>query len=150
MYPHGSSHQLPLLPLSCLCGFNVSCYFVNFHNSSVYLHIRASRTLRSEYLLPRITFQKPSTISTGRLQTLLPFHLRPIQLVVSQRSYFLIEMGSLILRSVSHLDAFSGYQLRRLLLGCATGVTTDSQALRPPRSSRTRGSAPQTPYAHSG
>jgi len=81
---------------------------------------------------------------------LLPFHLRPIQLVVSQRSYFLIEMGSLILRSVSHLDAFSGYQLRRLLLGCATGVTTDSQALRPPRSSRTRGSAPQTPYAHSG
>ena len=30
---------------------------------------------------------KPSTISTGQLQTLLPFHLPPIKLVVSQRSY---------------------------------------------------------------
>jgi len=81
---------------------------------------------------------------------LLPVHPRPIQLVVCQRSYSLEEMGNLIWRSVSHLDAFSGYPLRSLLLGHATGVTTDSQALRPPRSSRTRGSASQIPNAHSG
>ena len=148
MYPHGSSHQLPLLPLSCLQWFQFRCFACLTTHSCAYLPRKPYSP--HEYRFPRITFQKPSTISTGRLQTLLPFHLRPIQLVVSQRSYFLIEMGSLILRSVSHLDAFSGYQLRRLLLGCATGVTTDSQALRPPRSSRTRGSAPQTPYAHSG
>jgi hypothetical protein len=125
------------------------------HSHSVLLRLRGlcaySSLLSSpEYLLPRITYQKPSTISTGWLKTLLSLHLRPIKLVVFQRSYFLIEMGSLILRSVSHLDAFSGYQLRSLLLGYATGVTTDSQALRPPRSSRTRGSSPQTPNAHSG
>ena|SRR5690606_18362104 len=36
---------------------------------------------------PQHTHKTPSTFSTGRLQTLLPFHLRPIQLVVSQRSY---------------------------------------------------------------
>jgi hypothetical protein len=149
VYPHGSSHQLPLLPLSSSeCSSSVLSLLLS--NQIFVLTSTRKPYSPLEYLLPRITFQKPSTISTGRLQTLLSFHLRPIQLVVSQRSYFLIEMGSLILRSVSHLDAFSGYQLRRLLLGCATGVTTDSQALRPPRSSRTRGSAPQTPYAHSG
>src|SRR5688572_20413145 len=40
---------------------------------------------------------KPSTISTGQLQTLLPFHLPPIKLVVSQRSYGLLGLGYLIL-----------------------------------------------------
>ncbi len=35
----------------------------------------------------RITADKPSTISTGQLHVLLRFHLRPIKLVVSQRSY---------------------------------------------------------------
>ena len=93
---------------------------------------------------------KPSTISTGQLQTLLPFHLPPIKLVVSQRSYGLLDLGYLILRQVSHLDAFSGYPFRRSLLGYALGRTTDTRALRPPRSSRTRGSSSQIPYAHSG
>ena len=94
--------------------------------------------------------KKPSTISTGQLQTLLPFHLPPIKLVVSQRSYGLLDLGYLILRQVSHLDAFSGYPFRRSLLGYALGRTTDTRALRPPRSSRTRGSSSQIPYAHSG
>lgn len=148
MYPHGSSHQLPALTRSS----SSSAFVVLVVNqlATTQSCILVSRTLRQSTNFPVPHVQKPSTISTGRLQTLLPFHLRPIQLVVFKRSYFLFEMGSLILRSVSHLDAFSGYQLRRLLLGYATGVTTDSQALRPPRSSRTRGSSPQTPYAHSG
>ena len=93
---------------------------------------------------------KPSTISTGQLHPLLSFHPRPIKLVVYQRSYSVKQMGSLILRLASHLDAFSGYPFRRSLLGYATGVTTDTRALRPPRSSRTRGSSSQTPDAHSG
>ena len=97
----------------------------------------------------RIT-AKPSTISTGQLHTLLRFHLPPIKLVVCQRSYDLLDLGYLILRPVSHLDAFSGYPFRRSLLGSAVGTTTDTRALRPPRSSRTRGSSSQIPNAHSG
>ena len=93
---------------------------------------------------------KPSTISIAPLHTLLRFHARPIKLVVCQRSYSLLGMGSLILRWASHLDAFSGYPLRSSLPGLATGVTTGTRALRPPRSSRTRGSSSQTPNAHSG
>jgi hypothetical protein len=60
------------------------------------------------------------------------------------------QMGSLILRWASHLDAFSGYPLRSSLPSPAVGTTTGTRALRPPRSSRTRGSSPQTPNAHSG
>ena len=93
---------------------------------------------------------KPSTISIAPLHTLLRVHARPIKLVVCQRSYSLLGMGSLILRWASHLDAFSGYPLRSSLPGPATGVTTGTRALRPPRSSRTRGSPSQTPNAHSG
>jgi len=80
---------------------------------------------------------------------LLRFHLPPISLVVYQRSY-LFPVGGLILRSVSRLDAFSGSLLRRLLLGCGFGNPTDTQALRPSRSSRTRDRSSQTPSAHSG
>ena len=93
---------------------------------------------------------KPSTISTGQLQLLPAFHLPPINLVVFQGSYGLLDLGYLILRRVSHLDAFSGYLFRRSLLGYAVGTTTDTRALRPPRSSRTRGSSSQIPNAHSG
>jgi len=55
-------------------------------------------------------------------------------------------MGSLILEPVSRLDAFSGYLCRRSLLGGAVGTTTDTRALRPSRSSRTRDSASQHSY----
>jgi hypothetical protein len=97
-----------------------------------------------------ISCQKPSTISTGSLHTLLRFHVLPIKLVVYQRSYFLKGMGYLVLRWASHLDAFSGYPIRRSLLSSAPGGTTDTQALRPSRSSRTRDSSSQIPNAHSG
>ncbi len=94
--------------------------------------------------------RKPSTISTGQLHTLLRFHPPPIQLVVSQRSYSLFRMGNLVLGGASHLDAFSGYPTRSSLPSDAAGATTGTRALRPPRSSRTRGSSPQIPNAHSG
>jgi hypothetical protein len=97
-----------------------------------------------------ISCSKPSTISIGWLHALLHVHLRPIQLVVCQRSYELKALGSLILRSVSRLDAFSGSLVQRWLPGAALGNTTGTPALCPPRSSRTRGSASQTSNAHSG
>ena len=54
----------------------------------------------------------PRPISTGLLQTLPSFQIRPINLVVYQGSYSLMGMGELILRSASRLDAFSGYPIR--------------------------------------
>ena len=54
----------------------------------------------------------PRSISTGSLNALLRLHDRPIKLVVFQRSYSLKEMGELISRSASRLDAFSGYPIR--------------------------------------
>jgi hypothetical protein len=41
---------------------------------------------------------KPSTVSIGELHALQRVHLRPIQLVVCQRSYGLKVLGELILR----------------------------------------------------
>ncbi len=54
----------------------------------------------------------PRPISTGLLRALLRFQIRPINLVVYQGSYSLKEMGELISRSASRLDAFSGYPIR--------------------------------------
>jgi hypothetical protein len=96
------------------------------------------------------TFQKPSTISTGKLHTLLCFHCPPIKQVVCLRSYWLVAMRELILGRASYLDAFSSYPIRRSLPSNAVGTTTRTQALRPARSSRTRASSPQFPCAHTG
>ena len=57
-------------------------------------------------------------------------------------------MGYLILRLVSHLDAFSIYPNHTSLLGYAAGATTDSPLVCPSRSSRTRDSPSQISYAH--
>ena len=60
-------------------------------------------------------YKKPSSpraISTSLLRALLHFQIWPINLVVSQGSYSLKEMGELILRLASRLDAFSGYPIR--------------------------------------
>ena len=51
----------------------------------------------------------PRSISISPLHTSLYFHSWPIYLIISQGSYFLKEMGNLILRWASHLDAFSVY-----------------------------------------
>ena len=108
----------------------------------------SSRLLPEDFPVPYIT-QKPSIISTGLLKPLLTFHLRPIQQVVSLRSYT-FQSRELILKRVSHLDAFSGYLFRTWLLSDAPGGTTDTPEVRPPRSSRTRGSPSQFSFAHSG
>ena len=74
--------------------------------------------LKTEYLFQVKTFiallfwSSPRLISTGPLQSSRFFHSRPIYLIVSEVSYFLEEMGNLILRGASHLDAFSAYPVR--------------------------------------
>jgi len=53
-----------------------------------------------------------STVSADQLQVLRLFHLPSIEHVISVRSYLVNPEGELILRSASHLDAFSGYPER--------------------------------------
>ena len=59
-------------------------------------------------------------------------------------------MRDLILRRVSHLDAFSGYPCQTWLPNYAVGTTIGTPEVCPPRSSRTRGRFSQIPYAHIG
>ncbi len=57
---------------------------------------------------------KPSTVSSGKLRTSLPLHIRPINLVVYQGSSAQPEGEHRVLISgtASRLDAFSGYPFR--------------------------------------
>jgi hypothetical protein len=92
----------------------------------------------------------PRPISTGRLNTLLCVHLRPINVMVCHGPYLVDPVGNLILERASHLDAFSAYPFRRSLTSRALGRTTGTRELRPSRSSRTRDSLPQVSYGCSG
>src|SRR5689334_17149062 len=66
------------------------------------------RSLSSAWSLPLgAGAEAYRAISTGQLQGLLPFHLRPIDVVVYHGS-----RRDLVLRRVSRLDAFSGYPVR--------------------------------------
>ena len=92
----------------------------------------------------------PRPISTGQLHTLPCFHFRPINLVVCQGPYPVVPVRDLISRWASHLDAFSAYPFRTWPTSRAAGATTGTPEVRPPRSSRTRGSSSQISCAHSG
>ena len=61
-----------------------------------------------------------------------------------------LAMGYLILRGASRLDAFSVYPFPTWLLCHAFGKTTDTPAVGPARSSRTKASSSQISYAHAG
>ena len=91
----------------------------------------------------------PRPISTRQLNALPHLHSVPINLVVFKGSYF-FRMGYLILRGASRLDAFSVYPVRTWLLCPAFGNATDTPAVRPSRSSRTKDSSSQISYAHAG
>ena len=56
--------------------------------------------------------QAARPISTGQLHPLLGFHIRPINPVVYWEPYPLKEVGVLISKQASRLDAFSGYPSR--------------------------------------
>jgi len=81
---------------------------------------------------------------------LLRLHLRPINLVFYQGPYPVDPVGGLILGWASRLDAFSAYPFRTSLTSSASGETTGTREVRPPRSSRTRGSSPQASCARGG
>ena len=91
----------------------------------------------------------PRPISNSQLRTLLHFHLCPIYLVVFKGSYF-FRMGYLILRGASRLDAFSVYPVQTWLPGRELSSSTGTPAVRPPRSSRTKGSSSQISSAYAG
>src|SRR3954471_23774700 len=97
-----------------------------------------------------IIVPSPRPISTGRLNTLLCLHLRPINLVVYQGPYPVNPVGDLISGRASRLDAFSAYPFRRSQTSRALGRTTGTRELRPSRSSRTRDSLPQISYGYGG
>ena len=92
------------------------------------------------YISPRI-------ISISKLNTSPCLHTWPINVVVYNDSYPKRE-GRLILKLVSHLDAFSVYPFDTLLPCCAAGATTGPQEVSPLRSSRTRSRSSQSSYGH--
>ena len=104
----------------------------------------------SEHDSEREQESSPRPISTGQLHTLPCFHFPPINLVVCEGPYLVNPVGDLISREASHLDAFSAYPVRTWLTSRAAGATTGTPEVRPPRSSRTRGSSSQISCAHSG
>ena len=82
----------------------------------------------------RITAFTPSTYQPCCLQGVLPAYA----------------VGYLFSRGASRLDAFSVYPFLTWLLCHAPGGTTDTPAVSPARSSRTKASSSQISYAHAG
>ena len=64
----------------------------------------------------------PRPISMDRLNMLPYLNVPPINLVVCKGTYSLEAMGNLVLRTVSHLDAFSVYPFRMRLPCRAVGL----------------------------
>jgi hypothetical protein len=91
-----------------------------------------------------VVWELARAIRTARLNRLPGLHLRPINVVV-----FHGPRRGLVSRSVSRLDAFSGYPFRTWPPGRAAGATTGSPEVRPSRSSRTRDGSSQASYTHS-
>ena len=73
-----------------------------------YLYLRQRKQIRRAKVRLAQIVRSHSGVSTARLNSLLSVHLQPIKLVVYQRPYSK-KKSDLISRSVSHLDAFSGY-----------------------------------------
>jgi len=89
--------------------------------------------------------KSPSAIRTARLQSVArgpPAAYQPGHLPGALPG---LPVGMLVLGRDSRLDAFSGSPVRTWLPSGAAPATTGTPAVRPPRSSRTRGSPPQHP-----
>ena len=123
----------------------VLLHFVQKNDLPTRIFLRPLADLKNQ-----VSRSNPRPISTGQLHTLLHFHSQPIYLVVFKGSYFLKEMGYLILRGASRLDAFSVYPCQTWLPGYGPGGPTGAPEVCPPRSSRTKGSSSQISYAHAG
>jgi hypothetical protein len=133
-----------LLHLACLGLVYVMLLNIMLLNAVLPSHVVwPAHTRRKERA--RVT-PSPRPISTGRLNTLLCLHLRPINVIVSHGPYQVNPVGNLILKRASRLYAFSAYPFRRSLTSRALGRTTGTRELRPSRSSRTRDSLSQVSY----
>ena len=127
------------------------CFTAKFIHKNLFRRLYLqNRTLKSSFLLKHLPIHlwlSPRPISNIQLHTLLHFHLCPIYLILSKGSY---------LTGISHLEG--GFTLRCLqrlsLPDLATlpwhWLPTDTPVVRPPRSSRTKGSSSQISYACAG
>ena len=116
------------------------------------LHVSRAQRACAPPSLPRATRgggQGLDRFVPVRWSALPRLHSGPIYLVVYQGSYLFRE-GDLILGRASRLDAFSAYPVPTPLPSDALGRTTGTREVGPPRSSRTRGGAPQVSYARDG
>ena len=146
--PRPSPWQGDAPPLSHSCISYLKDVF--FSESYLQNHILNFISFSLPFIKPLSTFWiSPRPISNSQLRTLLHFHLCPIYLVVFKGSYF-FRMGYLILRGASRLDAFSVYPCQTWLPGRELSSSTGTPAVRPPRSSRTKGSSSQISSAYAG
>ena len=121
--------------------------------SILYLRYTLKNSHSIKHLSPTtlslLTWSSPRPISNSQLHILLYFYLCPIYLVLSKGSYLFL-MGYLILRGASRLDAFSVYPFQTWLLCYGIGIPTDTPAVCPSRSSRTKDSSSQISFARAG
>ena len=112
--------------------------------------IHTFKTEHTNFPASNLCFRSnPRPISNSQLHALRHFHLCPINLIVSEGSYF-FRMGVLILRGASRLDAFSVYPFQTWLPGHRPGGLTCTPVVCPSRSSRTKDSSFQNSSAHAG
>ena len=127
--------RLPFSYYLSLARFPLFCQGSYSFLNSLFLLISEIKPSTYQYRLAQcIAALTPPTYQTRCLQVvLLPY-----------------DMGYLILRRVSRLDAFSVYLIRTSLSCRAAGATTGAQSVRSSRSSRTRDKSSQISYAHDG
>ena len=133
----------PPLSHSCISFFRIYSVLTVPSKPHIEYHLHRFHQSTSTFWI------SPRPISNSQLHALLHFHLCPIYLVVFKGSYF-FRMGYLILRGASRLDAFSVYPVQTWLPGRELSSSTGTPAVRPPRSSRTKGSSSQISSAYAG
>ena len=126
----------------------LNCYAIGFLLLiSTLSHVLCSSCTKLSFHPFPLPWISPRPISTYQLNTLLCLHLKPIYLVVFKGSY---------LTGISHLEGgFTLRCLQRLSLPDLATLPwlwqpTDTPAVRPPRSSRTKGSSSQISFACAG
>ena len=139
--------QLPTIFAAMMLNFCVRHGYRCVHHAFATRSSEHERSKLNSFLPFPLPWLSSRSISIIQLSMSPCLHPWPIYLLVLEGPSFR-RMGSLILEGASRLDAFSVYPFRTWLPSCATGVTTGAPSVRPPRSSRTEGSSPQTSCAH--
>ncbi len=113
-YKQKKSWQLPIFAYT-IVGVRVLNFCVRDGNRCTHSAIVTKKILEKLFsenidivFIKLLMGLNPRFISTGQLNMSPCFHLQPINLIVFEESYC-INMGKLILKLASRLDAFSGY-----------------------------------------